>query len=1277
MNYLVLQNQINCCLLKDKPRLWHEFKQWRAHADSCSLQRLQQAIQQSQAQVSKRLAQRPVIDFPIELPITEQLTKIKEVLFENQVVVIAGETGSGKTTQIPKICLAIGRGIQGMIGHTQPRRIAARTVASRIAEELQTELGQAVGYQVRFSDQVSEGTYIKLMTDGILLAEIQQDCWLNAYDTIILDEAHERSINIDLLLGYLKQLLPKRPELKLIITSATINPKQFSDYFDRAPIIEVPGRSYPIIVHYRPPEDKQDLNMAIIDCLREIKEQGSGDVLIFLNGERAIRDLAIELRKLQWPQTEILPLYARLSIKEQQRVFTPHSRRRIVLATNVAETSLTVPNIRFVIDTGLARISRYSHRTKVQRLPIEPIAQANAEQRKGRCGRTASGICYRLYSELDFQQRPLFTDAEIKRTNLASVILQLAMLRIGKIETFPFIEQPDPRYIRDAYRTLEELAALDAQGQLTAIGRQLGRLPLDPRLGRMLLAAQQEHCLREMLVIVSALSIQDPREYPLEQYTTAVEKHRRWHHLESDFLSYLQLWQHLQEQKEKMTRQQLRKYCSQQFIAYQRFIEWRDLYRQLHTLVTEELGFRLNEAPAEYANIHCALVSGLLSRLAQKKETNHYIGARGIKLRLHPSSGLRKKQPAWIVAAEWVETQHFYASIVARIEPEWLEKLGAHLLKYSYADPVWEARTGRVMANERVSLYGLVIIPQRRVHYGPQDPQLAREIFIREALVHGRWQTKLPFLQHNQRLLQKLQQWEEKARRRDIVLTEDALVDYYHRYVPEGIYTGKQFETWYIQAAQQPKLLWLTEEQLLQLDLTAFSLADYPGHITYHGVDYRLTYSFAPGDEKDGVTLHIPLAHLNRLSPEPFTWLVPGYLIEKIKLLLKGLPKPIRRLLVPLPEVATQCSQILVKKERTQSLSQAIADYLKETWKIQLALSDLAETQLPPYLRMRFRVYDEKGSTLAISRDLLELQHQLGNKSHAIWKSLPAHPIERSGITQWDFGDLPQTVLVQQGEQSLTAYVGFIDKQDSIAIGLFSTASEARQHSLKGVLRLFHLQLRQEITYLHKNLLPLKPVKLLYACLGSERELHADCIQAALSALFNLEASSMRSQHSFQQVLKRERKKLIPKTMEIAGLTAQILLHWQSCKQQLQRLDARLPDEIMRDIAEQLDHFVYPHFVAQTPLKWLNRYPAYFKALQLRLERAEQNPTKDLALLKEITPFWQAYWQTTDKQREEIAWQEFRWYLEEYRIALFAQPMKPLMPISKKKITQHWNTLPR
>ncbi|OTQ54489.1 ATP-dependent RNA helicase HrpA, partial [Gilliamella apis] len=1004
------------------------------------------------------------IDFPSNLPVVEKKQAIYEAIKHHQVVIIAGETGSGKTTQIPKICLELGLGVKGYIGHTQPRRLAARSVANRIAEELKTEIGQLVGYKVRFSDHVSDSTLVKLMTDGILLAEIQQDKLLLQYDTIIIDEAHERSLNIDFILGYLKQLLPKRPDLKVIITSATIDVERFSNHFDHAPIIEVSGRTYPVEVRYRPvifsedsESDKNNDFQPIINAIDELSSESTGDILIFLTGEREIRDLADTLRKLELKHTEILPLYARLSASEQNRIFQPHNGRRIVLATNVAETSLTVPGIKYVIDPGLARISRYSYRTKVQRLPIEPISQASANQRKGRCGRTSDGICIRLYDEQDFLSRPEFTEPEILRTNLASVILQMTSLGLGDIAAFPFVESPDSRYIRDGIRLLEELGAIYTKHHhyhLTDIGRILSQLPIDPRLARMLVEARQLGCIKEVMIITAALSIQDPRERPFDKQQASDEKHRRFADKESDFISFINLWNYIASQQAELSGNQFRRLCQKEYLNYLRIREWQDVYTQIRQTV-KQLAFPINSQLADYRSLHIALLSGLLSHVGMKEiEKHEYIGARNIKFAIFPNSAIFKNQPKWCIASELVETSRLWGRTAAKIEAEWIEPIAKHLVKYSYSEPRWSKKQGTTIANEKVTLYGLPIVASRTVNYSKIDPILSRSLFIRHALVEGDWQTNHSFYKQNQKLINEVEDLEHKSRRQDILIDDDDLYNFYDQRIDKSVISAKHFDTWWKTKQKiDPEFLNVEKNMLIKPSAQPVKVNDYPDFWYQDNLKLPLSYQFDLGNERDGVTITIPLNILNQIKNSGFDWQVPGFRYDLIISLIKSLPKSLRKSLVPAPNYA---EAFLSRVNSTASpLLETLQNEFRKMTGTRIESTDWQLDQVPSYLKMNFSIVDHNRE-IAFGKDLVKLQEQLKTEVQQALSSLTQKKsikIEKNNITDWDFGSLPAIYEEKQKNYTIKAYPAIIDNQHSDSIKLVDSLEEQKRLSKLGIRR--------------------------------------------------------------------------------------------------------------------------------------------------------------------------------------------------------------------------------
>ena len=1255
---------------------------------------------QIEAEAAARITRRenlPKPRFPEALPISVRAEEIVETIQKHQVVVLAGETGSGKSTQIPKLCLAAGRGVDGYIGCTQPRRIAARSVATRVAEELNAELGGPVGFKVRFSDHTRPESYIKFMTDGILLAEVQSDRALSAYDTIIIDEAHERSLNIDFLLGYLKRLLPRRPDLKLIITSATIDTERFSKHFGGAPIIEVSGRTYPVEVRYRPTvaesdDDarERDPTEAILNAVDELSEQDrQGDILIFLPGEREIRETAEALRKHHPPAAEILPLFARQSAGEQDRIFKPGPARRIVLATNVAETSLTVPRIRYVVDPGAARISRYSPRSKVQRLPIEPISQASANQRKGRCGRIAEGVCIRLYSEDDFNNRPPFTDPEIRRTALADVILKMADLGFADtadtngqgIADFPFVEPPDPRQITDGYRRLRELGALDEANALTKLGRQLARLPIDSRIGRMVLAAGREGSLREVLIIAAALSIQDPRLRPMDKRQAADEKHKLWRDPRSDFLAYVNLWDWYEENRKHLSAGKLRRLCREHYLSWMRMREWRDIHSQILTTAKEHK-LTLNPQPAEYDRIHRALLTGLLGHIGFKEEGPQYQGARNARLTVFPGSGLFKKGPKWMVAAELIETTRLYAHCVAHVEPEWIEAAGRHLLKHGYSEPHWQKKPAQVAAFERCTLYGLTLVAKRCIHYGPIDPKESREIFIRDALVEGDYQTTAPFFAHNRRLMQEIADLEARSRRRGILVDEQTLYEFYDRRIPEGVYSGAAFEDWRKQAeAKQPRLLYLQRENVLEDRDHGVSEEEYPSKINVLGIKLTLDYHFDPGHAVDGVSVRVPLAALNILRPEPFEWLVPGLLKDKIIALIRALPKSLRRHFVPAPNFAQAILERLQDKMSEGGLTEAMARELHAVTGVEIPADAWRMEQVPEHLFMNFRVLNDHGANLAEGRDLNRLQRQAGEqakKSFAAAKTATAHKtgghtLERDGVITWDFGDLLERVEIRRGGVRLHGWPALVDAGETAAIRVFETQTEAKAAHAAGLRRLFLCEAGSKAKYLRKHIPLSAQACMRYQAVGDCESLKQDIATAVLDSTLKT-AEPLRAQAEWTQRRRQAEPQLMDQANKITITLEQVLERYLPIRK---TVFGAVPPALLgeyTDIRAQLDALIYPGFVSKTPWAWLQHYPRYLKALDKRLQRLEQEPEKDRAISREIAALWKDYQALAErKSGEEL--EQYRWLLEEYRVSLFAQALGTVQKVSANRVNSLRNTL--
>ena len=1275
-----LRQRIDDTMAADRPALLGQLRRLRERQRQGKpidrgMASLDEAIAKSRTRSDARRQHLPAPTYDSALPVVERREAIAAAIRDHQVVVVCGETGSGKTTQLPKICLEMGRGVTGQVGHTQPRRIAARSVARRIAEELGTEVGGQVGYKVRFSDRTSADGYVKLMTDGILLQELQQDRYLNQYDTLIIDEAHERSLNIDFILGYLKRLLPKRPDLKVIITSATIDPERFSRHFGDAPIVEVSGRTYPVEVRYRPletedeDERERDQQQAILDAVDELSREGPGDMLVFLPGEREIRETAEALRKHHPRGAEILPLYARLSAEEQNKVFRPHGGRRIVLATNVAETSLTVPGIRYVIDTGLARISRYSWRARVQRLPIEPISQASADQRKGRCGRVSEGICIRLYSEESFKSRPRFTDPEILRTNLASVILQMEHLRLGDVAEFPFVEPPDRRLIKDGYKLLFELGAVDARSRLTDLGRQLARLPVDPRLGRMLLAAEAEGALREVLIIASALELRDPRERPHEQQQAADERHRQWQDERSDFLAYLNLWRFYHEQARHLSNRKLRELCKEQFLSYVRMREWHDIHRQLRATLLEA-GHRENQVDADYGQIHRALLSGLLGQVGAKTEDRQYLGAHSRKFQIFPGSGLFKKGPKWLMAAEIAETSRVYARTVARIDPQWIEQYASHLLNHHYYQPHWERRAGQVAAYDKVSLYGLVVDPKKRVNYGPIAPEEARAIFIRSALVEGDYETRAHFLSHNRELIAEVEGLEAKSRRRDILVDEETLYRFYDERVPAGIYSAAAFEQWRKRVEREdPDYLLLTREDLMQHEAAEVTVDRFPDHLRIHGMRLPLRYRFEPGAADDGVTLVVPLAGLNQVDERLTDWLVPGLLEERITALIKGLPKSLRRQFVPVPEFARACLQALTPGE--ERLTAALSRQLQRMTGTEVPETAWRPDLLPDHLRMRFEVVNSAGRMLDADRDLERLRQRLEGQVSDSLAQRPPSEIERDEVSDWDFGELPETVEVEANGMQLTTYPALADEGGRVALRLFDTPAKAQAAMRAGLRGLYMLRLREQVKYLYRHLPGMQTQCLQFSAVADCETLKADIIAAAVDQVL-VDLGTPRDRNAFEGYLEQGRGQLVPRATELAELTGRILERYHAVRQAIKGSLPLSWVEAVADIKDQIDHLVYPGFVTATPPGWLEQLPRYLEGVQRRLDKLEREPDRDRRQRVEIEPLWQRYKERRPADGADPALSEYRWMLEELRVSLFAQELGTVVPVSPKRLERQW-----
>jgi ATP-dependent helicase HrpA len=1290
-----------------------------ARRRASTLHRLEREIATARLRLLERQAAAPVVRYPPELPVAKARDELLATIRDNQVVIVAGETGSGKTTQLPKICLELGRGLRGTIGHTQPRRIAARTVAERIAEELDTDLGGAVGYTVRFTDEVGPTTLVKLMTDGILLAEIQRDRLLTRYDTIIIDEAHERSLNIDFLLGYLKELLPRRPDLKVVVTSATIDPERFSRHFDDAPIVEVSGRMYPVEIRYRPlDEGAQDTTDAdgndadddsseprdqiqgVGDAVEELATDGDGDILVFLSGEREIRDTAEALRaRIQASRllrgTEVLPLYARLSAAEQHRVFHAHTERRIVLATNVAETSLTVPGIHYVVDPGTARISRYSYRTKVQRLPIEPISQASANQRAGRSGRVADGICVRMYSEADFESRPEFTDPEILRTNLASVILQMSALGLGDVEAFPFVDPPDRRSVRDGLDLLHELGALDlAQSdprrRLTPLGRRLAQLPIDPRLGRMVLEADRLGCVREVMVIAAALSIQDPRERPSEHQQAADALHARFADPTSDFLGWLQLWTYIHDKARELSSSAFRRMCKREFLNYLRIREWQDLVAQLRQLA-RSVDVTLNADPVEDpVRIHTALLAGLLSHVGVKdsalnerkandrRDRNEYLGARGARFAIFPGSALFAKPPTWVMAAELVETSRLYARECARIEPEWVEPLAHHLVKRSYSEPHWEARRGSVVATERVTLYGVPIVSARTVQYGRIDPELARELFIRHALVEGDWRTHHRFLAQNRELLEDVEDLENRARRRDILVDDETLFAFYHARIPASVVSAAHFDSWWKRTRREnPDLLTLTLDVVVAESRTSVDPADYPDTWRQGDLELKLRYAFEPGSPTDGVTVEIPIAVLNQADADDFAWQVPGLRLELVTELIRTLPKQLRRLLVPAPDHAREALAQLRPREEPlldalerELGRQAGAPIPRDAWQLD---------RLPGYLRLTLRVLDGKGQMLAEGKDLDALRRRLRPRQRESLAQA-ASGLERGGLRTWPDhlpdGALPRTFTRRLGGQTLAGFPALVDEgspdRPAVAVRVMPTETDQERAMALGTRRLLLLNAASPARAVLGRLDNQAKLALASAPHPSPSALFDDVMAAAVDAIVEDAGGPAWTAGAFDQLLATVRERIEAEVTRVITLVARVLSVAGDVDRRLRGTTSLLLLPALTDVRTQISHLVFPGFVAATGVARLPDVVRYLRAAVVRLDALPEHPERDRQLMWRIELVQQSYDAALAAippgraPGPELA--QVRWMIEELRVSFFAQQLGTAYPVSEKRI---------
>ncbi|KZN31716.1 RNA helicase [Pseudoalteromonas luteoviolacea CPMOR-2] len=1289
MDLKSLYSDIPFCLKKDqflfKKRLQGVKKITDEKKQQKVVTQISESIARSQQLKTQRQEGLPQVSYPESLPVSQKKEDIKEAIANNQVVIVAGETGSGKTTQLPKICLELGRGIDGYIGHTQPRRLAARSVANRIAEEVGCELGEEVGFKIRFSDQVSDRSYIKLMTDGILLAEIQQDRFLNQYDTIIIDEAHERSLNIDFILGYLKNLLPKRPDLKVIITSATIDPERFSKHFNDAPIIEVSGRTFPVEVRYRPvldvsgeeSEAENDQLQGIFDAIDELCEAGPGDILIFMNGEREIRDTADALSKRNLKGVEILPLFARLSNAEQNRIFAPHSHRRIVLSTNVAETSLTVPGIRYVIDPGTARISRYSYRTKVQRLPIEAVSQASANQRTGRCGRVAAGICIRLYSEEDFISRPEFTDPEILRTNLASVILQMLALGLGDIAKFPFVQAPDNRNIKDGMTLLEELGAVSAanrreNAKLTQSGRKLSRLPIDPRLAKMVLSSVELGALNEVVIIAAALSIQDPRERPQEKRGAADEKHGRFDDPNSDFMAFLNLWQYLDEQQKALSRSQFRKQCQKDFLAYMRIREWQDIVYQL-TTVCDEMDLKGSGNEASFEAIHQALLSGMLSHIGVKDEKQHYKGARNSIFHVFPGSGLFKKSPKWLMSAELVETSKLYARINAKIDLAWVPPLSQHLVKRSYSEPHWEKKQGAVIAFEQQTLYGLTIVSRKRTVYSQIDPVISRELFIKEALIGQQLGQKSQFLDYNQSLIEEIQSLENKARRRDILVDEQQMFEFYDERIPADVNNRAAFNNWF-KKQNDKRVLHMDRDALMRHGADKVTTFDYPDTWQQGNLTLALNYHFEPGKAVDGVSVIVPLALLNQVQVEGFDWHIPALRHELICALIKSLPKNLRRNFVPAPNYA---DAVLASIEPLQGgLLEALTTRLLRMTGIKVQEQDWDLSALENHLKMQFEIVDDNGKVLSHGFDLNALKEKLQGKVSQTLSKVAEKGIEQESITEWKFGDLPKEYTKKQGGYEIKAFPALVDKKDSASISLFDHPEKAKQAHQMGLRRLILLNIPSPVKYLQQHLPNKAKLGLYFNPFGKIHDLIADCTDAGVDSLL-AQFETIRDESEFERAKEFIRGELGDKVVEIASQVEQVLSIAHAVNKRMKgRVDLTMITA-HGDIKSQLESLIFKGFVSTHGADKMTDLLRYLKAIEKRLEKLPVDPNRDRMCVLEIEKVSEMYIQKYKKVPKGMpipsALSHIFWMLQELRVSLFAQTLGTPYPISAKRVSNALN----
>lgn len=1284
-----LKRDLHNCQIVDRHRLRRKIfdlgklKQKDEKFDS-RLKAVAEQIEKSKRKTQLRAHSIPQrLDYPPLLPVSESADEIADLIRRNPVVVVAGDTGSGKTTQLPKICLQAGYGLHGLIGHTQPRRLAAVSVSNRIAEELSTEPGQGVGYQVRFNEKTSEKTFLKLMTDGILLAEIQQDRFLNKYEVIIIDEAHERSLNIDFLLGFLKQLLRQRKDLKVIITSATIDVEKFSRHFDDAPIVSVSGRTYPVETRYAPLSSERDTLTeddvqidGIITSLREIESEDkkqnkiTGDVLVFLSSEREIRETANKLRKANFKNTEVLPLYARLRHSEQLKVFRQHSGRRIILATNVAETSITVPGINYVIDTGFARISRYSLQSKVQRLPIEAVSQASANQRQGRCGRLANGICIRLYSEEDFNSRSLYTDPEIRRTNLASVILRMKHLRLGEIEDFPFLEPPESKAVNEGYKLLIELNALTPMRELTASGTKMAALPVDPKYARMAVLASEESCLREILIIISALSIQDPREVGAENRQIAMQKLSRFTHPESDFLGFVNLWDEYEKERQQSTQGQLKRYCKSNFLSYMRMREWREVHRQLITSC-QSMGLRVNRESASYSSIHLSIIGGSLNQIGCAADLRSFVGSRNRKFTLFPSSVLSKGAHKWIVTGGLIETSQIFASLAAKIEPQWIEQMALHLVKREYFEPHWSKKRQEVMAYEKVILYGLVIAEKSLISFAAIDPAACREIFLQDGLAAGQLNTQEKFYSHNLELIRGIEKEEEKLRRPDLIISERQISRFYEENVPADICSTRGLESWLGKdKGKRSTKLFMKREKLLAENKSEFPIHEFPDRTSIHKNQLKIDYLFSPGDVSDGATVEIPISLLNQVQQADIDWAVPGIVNEKCIALIKGLPKSLRKNFIPVNAFVEGVTQQMCRADG--DLLDSLIAQVRNSKQIELTANNFSEIELPGHLVSKIKVIGSNGEQLAFGNDLNTIRMELGedqnNTASQTSKEAFQHELERSGLKDWDFDGLPEQIELGD-ELVLLRYPALIDTHDSIAIELLSDKQQAKEQTTFGLLRLYMLQSVQQRNLLQKKFSRFVKDKALIiprVC----NNLADDALRCCYLYSFDLNEVRPRSKAEFEDSLQKGKAQLVIVAERLERILIKLFEDYHDVSRRIANLPKTSDEYLKVDLATQIDELVYDDFLSETGTTWLREYSRYFEAIKIRLEKIGRLGEKDRLYTEELEAYWRHYQVLKNNKIriDGVELQLFRWMIEELRVSLFAQTLGTKLPVSAKRL---------